>query len=541
MWYLSGTLLIGWAVTLAVVPAARASSDQAQTLHLANAGEPQTLDPHRYNLRLEETLLNDLFLGLTTFNPAGQIVPGAAMRWQTSKDGLTWTFELRRDLKWSDGKALTANDFVYSFRRLLDPKTAASLAYFMYMLDNAPAVNRGELPPSALGVAADGPYRLILTLSRPYPYLAERLLYPTAFPVPAHQIDAVGDAWVKPENWVSNGAYTLQAWQPNAFVHLRANPEFISPVPIRNVRYHPVVNEQSAYNRFRNKELHAIGSFPAGELETARRQYPDSLRMSDLLSMMYLVFNTRHPPFNDVRVRQALSLAVDQHTLTEKVLRSGNRPAHSFAPTLIEGYTPAKIPHFNQPYAQRITRAKQLLAQAGFDQNNPLKLVLRHVAGIEGKKVNLAVLGMWRQIGVQGVLQQAELRNHFADLRQGNFQVAWAGWVGENNPEHYLTLLKSDIGNVNYGRFTNEEFDNHIRAAQREADLIKRNRQLHIAEAAVVHHYPVIPLYTVTVRRLVSPKLKGWVENGRDIHPSRYLSWQDQLALNHNVNVRLSR
>ncbi|MEM9620819.1 MAG: peptide ABC transporter substrate-binding protein [Pseudomonadota bacterium] len=498
---------------------------KSSVLRLANAGEPETLDPHRYNLRLEETLLNDLFMGLTTFDARGNIVPGAAKSWSTSSDGLTWTFKLRTDLKWSDGQSLTADDFVFAFQRLQNPDTAASLAYFMDMLDNAPAVNRGDLPLEALGVRADGPHTLILTLSRPYPYLLERLLYPTAYPVPRHSIERHGDAWVKAANWVSNGAYTLREWQPQAHVALLANPHFIEPVAIQEVYYHPVVNEQSAYNRFRNKELHVIGSFPVGELGHARERLADSLRLSDLLSMMYLVFNTSTPPFDKLPVRQALSMAIDQRILTDQVLRSGNKPAFSFAPALLEGYEPVQLPHTDIAYAERLATARQLLADAGYSKAAPLRLELRHVSGIDGKKVNLAIAGMWQQLGVQTVLQQADLRNHFAQLRQGNFQVAWAGWVGENNPEHYLTLLQSDIGSVNYGRFEHSDYDAQLKVAQAQTSIAARNQALQIAEAIVVNAYAVVPLYSTSVRRLVDPRLQGWFENGRDIHQVRYLSW----------------
>ncbi len=498
----------------------------AQVLHIGNTGEPQTLDPHRYNLRLEETLLNDLFLGLTTFDARGQLVPGAAASWQVSNDGLVWTFTLREGLQWSDGTPLTAEDFVYSFRRLQDPNTAASLAYFMYMLNNAPAINRGALPLEALGVRAPTPTTLELTLSQPYPYLLERLLYPTAFPVPRHIIAEHGDDWVKPQHWVSNGAYVLTDWQPQGYVNMASNPHFYAEVGISQVRYYPVVNEQSAYNRYRSGELHAIGAFPIGELDNARENYADALQVSDLLSMMYLVFNTERAPFDDVRVRQALSLVIDQAILTDKVLRSGAKPAYSFAPALLAGYDAVELPHQSQTSAQRLAAAGELLQAAGFNRSNPLKLVLKHVNGVENKKINLAITGMWRQLGVQASLQQAELRNHFAELRQANFDVAWAGWVGENNPEHYLTLLQSDIGNVNYGRFNSPAFDEILRDAQTMASLTERNQRLRQAEALVVNDYAVIPLYTSAVRRLVSPQLSGWYPNLRDVHQVRYLRFE---------------
>lgn len=515
-------LLLNAAVCMTLCQASHAAQP---ILHLANAGEPQTLDPHRYNLRLEETLLNDLFLGLTTFDAAGETVPGAAVSWETSDDGLTWKFHLRNGMRWSDGTPVTAHDFVYSFRRLQDPATAASLAYFMYMLKNAEAVNRGDLPSEALGVEAPDDATLVLRLDRPYPYLLERLLYPTAYPVPRHAIERHADAWIKPGNWVSNGAYMLEDWQPQAHVALRRNPHFHTPAAIEHVQYHPVVNEQSAYNRFRNGELHVIGAFPVGELQKVAVDYPVALRVSDLLSMMYLVFNTGRPPFGDVRVRQALSMAVDQQILTERVLRSGSKPAYSFVPYLIDGYRATELPHTRVAYAQRLAQARQLLAHAGFSAERPLEVELRHISGVDSKKVNLAITGMWKQIGVRAVLHQAELKNHFSDLRQGKFDIAWAGWIGENNPEHYLTLLQSDIGNVNYGRFNLPAYDAIVSHAQSMASLPARNARLQQAEALMVHHYPVVPLYTAAVRRLVSTQVAGWHENLRDVHQVRYLTF----------------
>lgn len=490
------------------------------SLRIGLPGEPETLDPHLYNLRLEETLLNDLFLGLTTFNAEGAIVPGAAKRWETSPDGLTWKFYLRDDLQWSDGRVLNAHDFVYAFRRLQDPKTAASLAYFMHMLKNAEAINSGKLPVSELGVKAPSDHILELTLEKPYPFLLERLLYPTAYPVPQHAIEAHGKQWTKPENWVSNGAYKLDNWVPRSHIAMKANSNFIETASIQQIRYIPLTSEQTAFNRYRTGEVDAINSFPVGELENLKNS-PD-LRQSDLLSMMYLVINTTEGPLQDPRVRQALSMAIDQSILTDKVLRSGNKPAYSFAPSLITDYQPSELPHRNEGLSARQSKARALLSEAGYPSG--FKLTLRHVNGLENKKVNLAISGMWKAIGVSATLQQADIRGHFAALRQGDFQVAWAAWVGENNAEHYLSLLQSDIGNVNYGRFSNEAFDEQMRLVKMEKDAATRNVLLRSAEAIATEYYPVIPLYSSSVRRLVNPRINGWYENGRDMHQSRYLS-----------------
>jgi oligopeptide transport system substrate-binding protein len=495
-------------------------------LIIANAGEPETLDPHRYNLRLEETLLNDLFLGLTTFDAEGNIVPGVARHWQTSSDGLTWTFYLDATAKWSDGTRLVAQDFVYSLQRLQDPKTAASLAYFMGMIENATAINAGSLPITDLGVVAIDDRTLQISLEKPYPYLLERLLYPTAFPVPRHVIATVGDAWIKPEHWVSNGAYTLKSWVPQASIELEANPHFVEPAAISRVRYVPVINEQAAYNRYRSDELHVIPSFPVGNLERLKRQSSEDLRLSPLLSMFYLVFNTQSAPLDNVIVRQALSLAVDQDILVDKVLRNGARAEVSFAPSMLTGYSGPPLPHHEVAFSKRIAQAKALLKSQGYGADNPLRLELRHLNSLENKKISLAVSGMWKNIGVFTELRQGDVRSHFSDLRQGKFQVGWAGWVGENNAEHYLSLLKSDIGLVNYGRFSNSTFDALMNQAQRQATTADRNNLLLSAEQVALHFYAVVPLYSGAVRRLVHADLSGWHENPRDMHPSRYLSWK---------------
>ena len=504
---------------------ARMLAQTQDTLTLGNAGEPQTLDPHRYNLRLEETILTDLFLGLTAMNAKGNIVPGAAEAWTVSEDGLVWTFSLRQALKWSDGRPLTADDFVYSFRRLLDPSTAASLAYFMYPIENARAVNAGELPPSELGAIATDPHTLTLILEEPYPHLPERLLYPTGFAVPGHLIERVGDDWVKAGNWVSNGAYVLDEWRPQSHVALKANPQFHETVAIDRVRYLPLANEQNAYNRYRAGEAHAIGGFPANELAHVRETMPEHLRVSPLLSMIYLVFNTTAPPFDDARVREALALVVQPEVLTEKVQRTGNYAARSFVPFLVEGSDAPSPNYHEEPPAERFARARQLLEAAGFDRNNPLEVTLRYYDAGDGKRTNLAIASFWQQIGVTTRIHHTELKVHFTDLRQGDFQVAQAGWIGENNPGHYLDLLVSDAGNVNYGGYRNAAYDELMSRARKQADIEERYRLMQAAEALAMSEYPVVPLWSVAVKRLVNPDLKGWHENHRDVHAVRFLSW----------------
>ncbi len=494
----------------------------ADFIRIGNTGEPATLDPHRYNLRLEETILNDLYLGLTTMNQLGQIVPGAAISWDVSDDGLIWTFELRPDAQWSDGEPVTAADFVFSYQRLLNPETASSLAFFMYPIKNAEAINSGNAPVSTLGVAALATHRLEIKLEKPFPFFAERLLYPTGYPVPRHAITRHGENWVKPKNIVTNGAFVLADWRPQGFVELVKNQRFYdaSNVALPGVRYIPVQNSTTALNRYRAGELDVILDFPAGELRRLRERMPDHIRVSPLLSVMYLVFNVSEPPFDDVRVRKALALAIDRRILTEKVLESGEPISYGLVPSTVANYPTATTQLPDRALA------RELLTAASFTQNKPLKLTLRYFTSDENKRIQIAIASMWRSIGVQTSLHHAELNAHFADLRQGDFEVAQAGWFGENNPEHYLELLLSDIGDVNYGRYASPKYDRLMRQAKRTADLETRIALLKGAEIEGLRDFGVIPLYSVMIRSLVDPRILGWHTNPRNVHGARYLDWK---------------
>ena len=497
-----------------------AASANAAQIRIGNGGEPLTLDPHRYNLNLEEKILADLFEGLTAHDADGRIVPGAAESWTTSEDGLIWTFRLREDARWSDDVPVTAADFVFSFRRLLDPATAASLAYFLYAIDGAAAVNAGKAPVDELAVRALDTHTLEIRLTEPFPFLAERLIYPTGYPVPKHVVEELGNDWVKPGNMVTNGAFVLGEWQPQGFVRAKKNPHFRDAANVRldTVTYYPTADRNAAFNRYRSGELDIIGDFPPGEIDWLSREMPGHVHISPLLSIMYLVFNVTESPFDDPRVRRALALALDRELIAGRVLESGEVPSASFVPPMVAAYTSDVAARTPDPDA-----ARRLLAEAGYGEDNPLSITLRYIAGADSKKVQVAIAAMWKSIGVETALHHAELNAHFAELRQGNFQVAQAGWFGENNPEHYLELLMSATGDVNYGRFADAQVDALMARAKRTARLDERLGLLRQAEAAALELDPVVPLYAVTIRSLVNPRVTGWRTNARNVHPARYL------------------
>lgn len=507
---------------MAVALTVCASADPERgALNIGNSAEPGTLDPHRYFANAEEHILKDLFLGLTTMGPRGEILPGVAVSWTTSDDGLQWRFELNPDAKWSDGKPLTASDFVFGLRRHQDPQTASPLAHFLYSIKNAEAINRGDMPSEELGVASFNSHTLVVELERPFPFLLERLLYPIAYPIPEHVVVRHGDAWVKADNWVSNGAYVLSEWRPREFVELRRNERFLYPneSTIDRVRYYPFPEPATAYNRFVAGDMDIVHGYPHTLVRRVLQERPKEVRNAPLQSIMYLVVNTGSKPFDDVRVRAALAAAIVRDRITDQVLGAGEIPSNTLSPPLVSGYMSTG------PTQSAVEHASALLAEAGFDESNPLNVNLRYISGAENKRVYVAIAAMWKDAGINTTLHHTNLATHFSDLQNGDFEVAQAGWFGENNPEHYIELLWSKIGPANYGRYASPKFDTLFEDARQTADRKLRLTKLAAAEDVALADFPVIPLYVTMTLNLVKTHVGGWEQNGRNLHPVRFMYW----------------
>lgn len=491
-------------------------------LNIGNSAEPGTLDPHRYFANAEEHILKDLFLGLTTMGPQGEILPGAAERWTTTDDGLRWRFELNPNATWSDGHPLRASDFVFGLRRHQDPRTASPLAHFLYCIKNAEAVNQGHLAPDNLGVSIDDEYTLVIDLEQPFPFLLERLLYPIAYPIPEHVVEEHGDAWVKAENWVSNGAYVLNDWRPREYVELRRNQHFLyaDEIAIRTVRYYPFQEPATAYNRFVAGDMDIVHGYPHTLVRKVLQERPNEVHNTPLQSIMYLVINTRVKPFNDVRVRAALAVAISRDRITNQVLAAGEIPSATLSPPLVSGHITK-----GQDDGSSADRARALLAETGFDEGQPLEVTLRYISGAENKRVFVAIASMWKDAGINTTLHHTNLATHFSDLQNGDFEVAQAGWFGENNPEHYIELLWSKIGPANYGRYQSPKFDALFEDARTTSDLHMRLAKLAVAEEAALKDFPVIPLYVTMTLNLVKTHVGGWEQNGRNLHPVRFMYW----------------
>jgi len=501
---------------------------QAGELRIGNAGEPDTLDPHHASGTWENRIIGDMFMGLATEAADGSVIPGAAESWTVSDDGLVYTFALREHT-WSDGTDVTADDFVFAMRRLLAPETAAEYASIMYSVSNAKALNEASMDGMEnLGVKAIDDKTLEVTLEYPAPYFIEQLTHFTAFPVPKHKVEELGEDWVKPENIVSNGAYTVTEWVPNTHVKSVKNEAFYDAdnVTIDSVMYFPSEERNAATKQFRAGEIDIQYDFASEQIDWLKENMPDETRISPYLGIYYYPINTSKPPFDNVDVRQALAMAIDREAITDKVLKTGEIPAYSFVPPDAGEYgEPAYVDWKDFSYEDRVAKATELLAAAGFDPENPLSLQLRYNTSENHKKVAIAVAAMWKKIGVQAELFNAEVKVHYNDLRAGNFDIARAGWIADyNDPQNFLYLMETETGPLNYARFSSVEYDGLMDQANVETDPVKRNDLMRQAEAIAITEMPNIPIHYYISKNLVSKRVQGYVDNTSDRHRTRFLS-----------------
>lgn len=496
-------------------------------LQRGNRFEPGSLDPHKYQTHYEANIILDLFEGLLTYDAKANAVPGIAQSWTTSADGRTWTFNLRPDLVWSDGAPLTADDVVFSFRRLMVPTTAAQYAQLLYILENGKEVNTGAAPADKLGVAAPTKTTVVLKLNSPAPYLLELLANPFAAILPKHVIEKKPSDWVKPGVMVSNGAYALSVWNPQDRIEVVRNLRFHdnANVKIDKVVYSPTENISSALARFRAGELDMQIEFPASQIDTLKNTIPEAVRVSPSLLTYYLTINSTNPKLSDARLRRALSLAIERDVLVSRVTRLGETVAFTFVPPGTANYQLPRSPDAALTPNERLTEAQQLMAELGYGPSKPFKLSYSFSSNEDLKRIAVAIAGMWKRIGVEAELLNREGRVHFAGLKSGDFEVGYVGWAADfNDASSFLYVLQSSSINSNYSRYRNPAFEALMVRAAQERDVKARASILQDAEMLALKDQPIIPLYNGVARNLVAPHVQGWQPNTQDFNLTRYLS-----------------
>lgn len=519
------------ALLAALFWAALAPASAEIVLNRGNAGgDPFSLDPHNTQGTWENNIVGDMLEGLATEDVEGKIIPGAAESWTISEDGLTWTFKMRQGAVWSDGTPVTSDDFVYSWRRLMDPNTAAQYASILYVIKNAEAVNGGKLPLDQLGVAAPDPQTLVVTLEHPAPYFDGIVAHQATFPVPKWQIEKFGNDWIKAGNYVSNGPFTLVEWRVQEYVRLAKNPKYhdAANVKVDVVNWIPINDFAAGVKRFKTGEVDIFDAYPNSQKKALEKELGSEVTAAPYLGTSYITFNQRQDVFKDVRVREALSLAIDRQTITDRIFQLGEPIACAIVPPETANYEKgATSPDCRMgSQKERVDRAKQLLAEAGYGPGNPLTFRLYTTQDLDSKKAAAAMQSMWRQVGANAEIVANEPATHYNQhLQAANFDVATAAWIGDyNDPETFLFMFESNNKGFNYGAWSNAQYDELMRQERMEPDAAKRATIMRNAEQILLDDYGVAPTRFRFNPYLVKTYLKGWVGNIRGVNRSRWMS-----------------
>lgn len=505
----------------------------AGTLLLGNNSEPQTLDPSMSTGTQDDNIMGDLMMGLMTEDVMAQPIPGMATRWATSSDGLTWTFFLREAL-WSDGVPVTAGDFVFAWQRLLDPGLGAPYAYYVYFLKNAAAINAGKLPPGALGAKALDPHTLEMKLEHPAPYLLEMLMHASTYPQPQHVIKVKGKDWTRPGNHVGNGAFILKEWRPNDHVLVEKNPRFFDApnVALKRIYYYPTDDYGAALQRMRAGELDIQTRLPVARIDWIKANMPGAHASVPLLVTEYIQVNHSRKPFNDVRVREAINLALNREAIAQRIRRVGDVPAYALVPPGTANYPHGVALGFrSMPYLVRMDRARALMRDAGFGPENRLKtnFSIRSTTPGPYRAAAAATQQMLAQIFIDISILPTDFQVWLAQTNAHDFDITEGGWNADfNDAATFLELLQTGSGN-NWGLYSNPAFDRALSEAQSDNDLVSRGRKLAAAESIALKDHALMPLFHTANPNLVWPYVKGWRANPLDKHRSRWVSI-DQAA-----------
>lgn len=507
------------------VPAGtKLAADQSLVRHIKD--EPASLDPAKAVGLPEIQVIRDLFEGLVNQNEKGQLEPGVATKWQ-SNDNRTWTFTLRDDARWSDGTPVTAQDFVYSWQRLVDPKNTSPFAWFAALagINNAQAIIDGKMPADKLGVTAVDARTLRVSLDKPVPYFPNLTANFSFYPVPKAVVEKFGNDWTKPGNLVGNGAYTLKDRIVNEKLVAVQNKNYWDngKTVITQVTFIPINQESSATKRYLAGDIDITESFPKNLYQKLLKDIPGQVYTPPQLGTYYYAFNTQKGPTADQRVRLALSMTIDRHIMADKVLGTGEKPAWRFTPDVTAGFKPDPSPFEEMSQDEANAQAKTLLQAAGYGPNKPLKLTLLYNTSENHQKIAIAVASMWKKnLGVDVKLQNQEWKTYIDSRNTGNFDVIRASWVGDyNEPSTFLSLLTSShSGNIS--RFNSPEYDKILEQASQETTDAARNKDYNMAEKIIQEKAPIAPIYQYTNGRLIKPWLKGYpINNPEDVGYSR--------------------
>lgn len=520
---LAGALLLGWA-----------TAALATTLRLGNGPEPNSLDPHRAEGVSSSNIVRDLFEGLTSLSPTGEVIPAAAERWQVSGDGLSYRFTLRENLRWSDGSPLTAQDFVAGLRRSVTPATGNAAAQMLQAIAGVEAV-RGGAAPETLGVAAPDTRTVVITLASPAPYLLGLLSHPSTFPIHGPSLARWGRDFARPGRLVSNGAYTLEGWVVQSEVTLARNPRYWNDAATRIARVSFFTSEDTSaeLKRYAADELDVTYDIPLVQALTIKARYGAELRLAPYRGIYYYGFNLARQPFLDQpQLRQALSMAVDRDVIVNKVMRGVALPAHSYVPPGVWNYAGQLPAWATWPRERRLAEARRLYAAAGYSAAKPLTVELRYNTHDDHRRIALVIAAMWKQwLGVNTRLINEEFKVFLQNRKlRAVTQVFRSGWIADyDDATSFLDLLTTTHGR-NDSVYRNPAYDALLAQAAATPDAAVRRAKLEAAERLLLADAPVLPVYSYVSKHLVKPWVQGWQDNPADYHYTKDL-WIDPARL----------
>ena len=492
-----------------------------------NGAEPEYLDPALMVGQPDGRVAMLLFEGLTTMDYSTlQAQPGVAERWEISPDQLTYTFYIRKNAVWSDGRPLTARDFVYAWTRVLDPQTASRYASHLYHLVNGEEFNQGLVKdPAQLGLRALDDYTLQVRLREPVPYFLFLTSFFTLYPVPGHVVGQYGVHWTDPAHIVGNGPFLLAEHRSHARFEFVRNPRYWNrdKVRLERVIAYSVDDNYTSANMYEAGMVDWLpGSFPAEYVPHLRR-FRD-FHTNAFLAVYYYSFNVTHPPLDNPLVRRALSLAVDRRAITDELLRGGQIPGANFVPTDFPGYQSPPAPEYDPEEAAR------LLAQAGYPNGEGFPRLEILFNTLEShRKIAETIQQMWaKNLNIQVSLRNEEWASYLKSLTNQDYDIARQGWIADYpDPTTFTDLMESTNGN-NHTGWKNPEYDRLLTMARQEADPVSRMGLLQRSEAMLIEQAPVLPLYTYASNWLLKPYVRGFRPNSLDQYPLNEVWVDDQ-------------
>ena len=478
---------------------------------------PETLDPALNSAVDGGNMLLFLFDCLLNVDKNNQLIPGAAETWDVSPDGLTWTFKLREGLKWSDGSPLTAEDFVYSWKRVVDPKTAAPYGETVLgMVEGYEEASKGNV--DALQVSAPDARTFVVKLAHPCGYFGQLAAFATLSPVNKATVEANGEAWAtKPETYISNGPFKMAEWVPSSHILLVKNENYRDPGSIKldQIKLLLMEDPNAAYGAYRTGEALLIKDVPTEEIPSLRGN--PEFYVQPQLGTYYLSINCSLDQFKDARVRKALSLAIDRDYVANTLMQGVYSPAYNFIPNSLADVNGGFAdnanggkPYISSDYEANLELAKQLLAEAGYPNGEGFPVIEYSTNDSGYHKVVAEYLQQaWSELGLTVKVNIVEWASFTPMRRAGNYQIARNGWVCDyNDASNMLELFVSTNGN-NDGKYNNPEYDEVMRKAAAEPDPVKRSQYVHQAEDIIMEDAACIPVAYYNEFWLQSPKIVG--------------------------------